>query len=94
MDASNFNGESLLRALGLERTNSTDWIAPVTGALAVGLAVGGVLGLLLAPKSGNELRQDLRRRYDEAKGDIGSAVKKATEVTQETAVPDERSTRY
>ena len=94
MDISSLNGDSLLDALGLRRTNSAEWVAPVTGALVVGLAVGGLLGLLFAPKSGNELRLDLQRRYDEAKDGIGSAITNATEVSEEAAVPKERSTRY
>ena len=34
------------------------------GILAVGLAAGAVAGVLLAPKSGRELRQDIRRQAD------------------------------
>lgn len=94
MDASNLNGDSLLSALGLRRASSTDWVTPVTGAFLAGLAVGGVLGLLLAPKSGSDLRLDLRRRYGEARDDLGSAVKKATQIPEEPVMPNERSTRY
>jgi gas vesicle protein len=32
----------------------------------IGLGVGAALGLLLAPKSGRQLRKDLRRSYDDA----------------------------
>jgi gas vesicle protein len=34
--------------------------------LLIGLGVGAALGLLLAPKSGRQLRKDLRRSYDGA----------------------------
>jgi len=34
--------------------------------LLIGLGVGAALGLLLAPKTGRQLRKDLRRSYDEA----------------------------
>ena len=34
--------------------------------LLIGLGVGAALGLLLAPKSGRQLRKDLRRSYDDA----------------------------
>jgi len=34
--------------------------------LLIGLGVGAALALLLAPKSGRQLRKDLRRSYDDA----------------------------
>lgn len=34
--------------------------------LLIGLGVGAAVGLLLAPKSGRQLRKDLRRSYDDA----------------------------
>jgi gas vesicle protein len=34
--------------------------------LFIGLGVGAALGLLLAPKTGRQLRKDLRRSYDDA----------------------------
>jgi len=33
--------------------------------LLIGLGVGAALGLLLAPKTGRQLRKDLRRSYDD-----------------------------
>jgi gas vesicle protein len=35
--------------------------------LLIGLGVGAALGLLLAPKTGRQLRKDLRRSYDDAR---------------------------
>lgn len=34
--------------------------------LMIGLGIGTVVGLLLAPKPGRQLRKDLRRSYDDA----------------------------
>jgi gas vesicle protein len=34
--------------------------------LLIGVGVGAALGLLLAPKTGRQLRKDLRRSYDDA----------------------------
>jgi gas vesicle protein len=34
--------------------------------LLIGLGVGAAVGLLLAPKTGRQLRKDLRRGYDDA----------------------------
>jgi hypothetical protein len=61
-DLRSLDRDDLLETLGLQRRNSADWVVPAVTALGVGLLVGAGLGLLLAPKSGNELREDLRER--------------------------------
>ena len=35
--------------------------------LLIGLGAGAVVGMLLAPKTGREMRRDLRRGYDNAR---------------------------
>ena len=35
--------------------------------LMIGLGVGATIALLLAPKTGKQMRKDLRRRYDDAR---------------------------
>ena len=35
--------------------------------LLIGLGAGALLGLLLAPKAGKQIRKDLRKKYDNAK---------------------------
>ncbi len=44
--------------------------------LLIGLGVGAAVGLLLAPKTGRQLRKDLRRTYD-------GALETASEWTDE-----------
>jgi hypothetical protein len=61
-DLRNFDRDDLLDALGLQRRGNADWLLPTVTALGVGLLVGAGLGLLLAPKPGSELRDDLRER--------------------------------
>ena len=61
-DLRNFDKEDLLEALGMQRRGSGDWVVPAVTALGVGLLVGAGLGLLLAPKPGSALRDDLRER--------------------------------
>jgi gas vesicle protein len=39
--------------------------------LLIGLGAGALAGLLLAPKTGKQLRRDLRRGYEDAKDSIG-----------------------
>ena len=62
--------------------------------LLIGLGVGAALGLLLAPKTGRQLRKDLRRSYDdaletasewtdEAKDRFGKAVEKGADLADE-----------
>ena len=38
--------------------------------LLIGLGVGAAVGLLLAPKTGRQLRKDLRRGYDDARDTV------------------------
>ena len=62
--------------------------------LLIGLGVGAAVGLLLAPKTGREMRKDLRRSYedavdtisewsDEAKERFEEAVDRGSELTEE-----------
>jgi gas vesicle protein len=62
--------------------------------LFIGLGVGAALGLLLAPKSGRQMRKDLRRSYedaldtisdwsDEAKDRFDEAVEKGADFAEE-----------
>jgi gas vesicle protein len=62
--------------------------------LLIGLSVGAALGLLLAPKTGRQLRKDLRRSYDdaletasdwtdEAKGRLEEVVEKSSDFADE-----------
>jgi gas vesicle protein len=39
--------------------------------LLIGLGAGALAGLLLAPKTGKQLRRDLKRGYDDAKDTVG-----------------------
>jgi gas vesicle protein len=62
--------------------------------LLIGLGVGAALGLLLAPKSGRQMRRDLRRSYegaldtisdwtDEAKDRFDEALEKGADFADE-----------
>ena len=63
-----FNRDSLLEALGLRRDTTT---ASDAGSMlmifAAGALVGTALALLFAPRSGEELRSDLRDKVGEVR---------------------------
>ena len=62
------NAEKILGALGLQKQDSSSVVAPIVGAFIVGGLIGAGIGLLFAPKAGEELRRDLGRRVDDALG--------------------------
>jgi hypothetical protein len=62
-DLKKLDKDDLLNLIGLEtRRGPSDWIVPALSAFSVGLLVGAGVGLLLAPKTGTDLRSDLRNR--------------------------------
>jgi len=74
-DLRNLDKDDLLAMLGLETKSSTGaWLAGALGTFGVGLLVGAGLGLLMAPKPGRELREDLRDRLRRAPQDLEEAV--------------------
>ena len=53
--------DDVLGYLGLETKSSTGaWLAGTLGTFGVGLLVGAGIALMLAPKAGVDLRQDLK----------------------------------
>jgi len=51
--------------------------------LLIGLGVGAAVGLLLAPKTGKQLRKDIRRSYDDALDTISDWTDEARERFEE-----------
>jgi len=51
--------------------------------LLIGLGAGALLGLLLAPKAGKQLRRDLRRGYEDARDSFGEWADEAKERARE-----------
>ena len=66
--------DDLLRLIGLQtKRNAADWVLPTIAVFGVGVLVGAGVGLLLAPKPGRELRDDLRNRLQGATEKIGES---------------------
>ncbi|RAL24989.1 hypothetical protein DL240_01905 [Lujinxingia litoralis] len=93
--------ENLLDRLGLEHRKSTmDVVLPMLGVFGAGIAVGASLGLLFAPKRGNELRselrhslEDLRERGNEKISQASRKSKEGMEATPATQAGDSSAAR-
>jgi hypothetical protein len=74
----NLDKDDLLEYVGLQtRKGAVDFLVPTLAAFGVGVLVGAGVGLLLAPKSGAALRDDLRQRIqggEQLGGTFPSAV--------------------
>jgi hypothetical protein len=68
--------DDILEALGLETHSSVDWMGPAIIGFGVGALVGAAVALLVAPKPGMELREDLmergRKYVNKAKEQVGN----------------------
>lgn len=51
--------------------------------LLIGLGAGALAGLLLAPKTGKQLRRDLQRGYEDAKDSLGDWADEAKDRVRE-----------
>src|SRR6516165_11955231 len=48
--------------------------------LAIGLGIGALTALLVTPKTGRQIRKDLRRRYEDAREAIGDFGDRAGDI--------------
>ena len=54
--------------------------ATALGFLAVGLGVGALATLLLAPKTGRQMRKDIRRRFEDARDALDDLGERASDL--------------
>jgi gas vesicle protein len=59
--------------------------------LMIGLGAGALVALLLAPKTGKQLRRDLRRKYDDARDTLQDWSEEASDRVQDAV---DRSTEW
>lgn len=70
-DLREIDKDDLLRYVGLQtKRSATEWILPSLGLFGLGMLVGAGVALLTAPKSGRELREELRERAQGANEDL------------------------
>jgi hypothetical protein len=73
--------DDVLQLLGLEtRRSNMDYLVPSLAILGVGLLVGTGLGLLVAPRPGRELREDLAKRIQDMPETMSALPKRASEA--------------
>jgi hypothetical protein len=79
----NMSREEMIHQLGLDRQyNGLDLLLPALGIFGAGVLVGAGLGLLLAPKSGEELRGDIRRGANQLQNQTQSLIQNTTETVR------------
>ncbi len=67
----NMDKDDVLAMLGLETKQSTaGMLLGALGTFGIGLVVGAGIGLLLAPKPGRELRENLKERLSRGGRDV------------------------
>ncbi len=73
--------DDFLNLLGLEtRRNAVDYMVPALALFGVGVVVGTGIGLLVAPRPGRELRQDLAQRLQNAPEALSRLPQRANEA--------------
>ncbi|MGQ0504417.1 MAG: YtxH domain-containing protein [Myxococcaceae bacterium] len=67
--------DDVLELVNLQtRRSAIDYVLPTVSVFGLGLLVGAGLGLLLAPKSGSELRDDLRAKLQSGQEHLASGL--------------------
>jgi gas vesicle protein len=72
----------MIMRLGRNESDSSNVGTAIT-FLLIGLGAGALAGLLLAPKTGKQMRHDLQRGFDDAKDTLGDWADSAKEHVRE-----------
>src|SRR5690242_13945905 len=66
-----------------ERSEHGDSIGTAITFLLIGLGAGALIGMLYAPKTGKQLRKDVRRKYEDARETIEDWKEQARDFAEE-----------
>lgn len=78
------NVDKLLDRVGLEQRRATsDVVLPALGIFGAGIAVGATLGMLFAPKRGDELRDDIRHSLEDLRKKSAEEYNQLREKSEE-----------
>jgi gas vesicle protein len=50
------------------------------GFLAIGIGIGALTAFLVTPKTGRQLRKEMRRRYEDARDTVGDWSERASDL--------------
>jgi hypothetical protein len=91
-DLTKMDKDDILKLMGIQTKHSTsDWVTKTLGTFGAGILVGAGIGVLLAPKQGRALRQDIQDRLRRAPEDLEDAV---TSVKNELHVSGRKKNTY
>ena len=89
---SSMGRDEILAALGLERKRTIlEAILPAAGVFVAGLLVGTSVALLITPKSGRELRSNLKSKANELGHRLGTTASKAADSMRHSLEGDDRT---
>jgi gas vesicle protein len=83
--------EVFIMRIGRYESSESSNIGTAITFLLIGLGAGALAGLLLAPKSGKQLRRDLQRGYEDTKDTLGEWADEAKDRVRD--VKDRVATR-
>ena len=72
-----------MRSGKYEASDSASTAGTAVTFLLIGLGAGTLLGILLAPKPGKQMRKDLRRKFDSARETVDEWTDDAKEFAEE-----------
>jgi gas vesicle protein len=69
--------------LGKYESSDDSHVGTAVTFLLIGMGAGALAALLLTPKSGKQLRRDLKKGYEDAKDTVGDWADEAKDLTRE-----------
>jgi gas vesicle protein len=72
-----------MRSSGRYESSENSHVGTAITFLLIGLGAGALAGLLLAPKTGKQMRRDLQRGFEDAKDNLGEWADEAKDRVRE-----------